>query len=45
MTPDPLAQFLENKRAFLTLVHSDIIDGLGIITTTIEFEPFEEDDD
>lgn len=42
---DPLAHFLENERSEYTYATSYIIPGVGIVTITTEFEPFDQEDD
>ena len=41
--PDVLAQFLENQRSIHT-TSSSYVTPAGIITVTVEFEPYGDDD-
>lgn len=42
--PDVLAQFLENQRATVTQVSTYVLPD-GLLTVTVEFEPYEDDDE
>ena len=41
---DALAQFMANQRSIST-TSTSIVTPTGIVTVTVEFEPFEDDDD